>query len=235
MQNTVIEVWENIDGFDGYQVSSFGRIKSLRGTSERLMTLQRDTGGGLIVGLTSKGSGVPQFRKVSRLVAEAFVENPENYNFLEFIDGDPENCRADNLAWVSLTSKMQNQYKKQCKRIHQYTVDGEYVRTWDNIGEATASVGGATLTEACKHNGKTAGGFQWRYAKDGEEPPRKIEKAVLKEKPIIQYDTNGIFISEYASVSEAGNAVGTANFGNITNCCKGKRKTAYGYVWRYAV
>lgn len=53
-----------------------------------------------------------------------------------------------------------------------------------------------------------------------------------KSKPILQYDLKDNFIKEYSSIMQAERETGFANQ-NIVKCCKGKRKTAYGFKWRY--
>jgi hypothetical protein len=54
-----------------------------------------------------------------------------------------------------------------------------------------------------------------------------------QKKKILQYDLQGNFIKEWESVSSASKNVNTSA-GNITECCKGKHKYAYGYKWKYA-
>ena len=51
-------------------------------------------------------------------------------------------------------------------------------------------------------------------------------------KPVCQYTLDGEFVGEYFSAMEAGR-VNSINQGGISECCNGKQKTAYGYVWRY--
>ena len=70
-----------------------------------------------------------------------------------------------------------------------------------------------------------------------EEHKRKLSEA-KKGKPshcmksILQYDKNNNFIAKYESLTIAGQTIG-GDIRNISACCLGKRKTAYGYVWRY--
>lgn len=61
--------------------------------------------------------------------------------------------------------------------------------------------------------------------------PKTIEKL---SKPVYQYDKNGNFIKEYPSAKQASIELGVKNANHITFCCTGKRKTAYGYKWKYA-
>lgn len=51
-------------------------------------------------------------------------------------------------------------------------------------------------------------------------------------KPVLQFDLNNNFIKEYESITEAEKSLGKSSH-HINCCCKGKRKTAYGYKWRY--
>ena len=58
---------------------------------------------------------------------------------------------------------------------------------------------------------------------------RNIERSL---KPILQYDRNGNFIKEYESIKQASEELNKNN-SNIVACCKGKRKTAFNYIWKY--
>ena len=55
------------------------------------------------------------------------------------------------------------------------------------------------------------------------------------QKPILQYDLDGNFIREFTSITEACYVVfnDTSKNPNITQCCRGKTKTAYGFKWKY--
>lgn len=59
----------------------------------------------------------------------------------------------------------------------------------------------------------------------------KIREA--SEKVIFQYDLQGNFIKEWKSLTEAKNNISNINIPNICNCCRGKRKQAGGYIWKY--
>lgn len=59
------------------------------------------------------------------------------------------------------------------------------------------------------------------------------EVSVVKYKPIIQYTKDGVFVAEYQSLKEACEHTG-ANAGSISCVCTGKRKTANGFIWKYA-
>ena len=65
-----------------------------------------------------------------------------------------------------------------------------------------------------------------------EEHKKKISDSKPK-KSVLQFTNEGKFLAEYPSVMEAERITG-CNHGNICECCKGKRKTAGGYIWKYA-
>jgi len=100
------EIWKDIEGYKGlYQVSNLGRIKSLHGLSERIMKQTLQKGYLRITLLKNK----KQKRFLShRLVAQAFIPNPENKPQVNHIDEDKENNRVDNLEWV--TAKENNDW-----------------------------------------------------------------------------------------------------------------------------
>lgn len=64
----------------------------------------------------------------------------------------------------------------------------------------------------------------------------KGERPDLKGKgtrPVCKYSKDGFFLKDYLSAQDAAKELGKKSGGDITNCCKGKLKTAYGYIWRY--
>lgn len=113
-----MEVWKDIKGYEGlYQVSNLGNIKSLRKWNgargkhiyepcERILTPTDNGYGYLIIGL--KKNLARKNHYVHRLVAEAFIENPNNYPQINHKDFNRKNNNVDNLEWC--TQKQNNQH-----------------------------------------------------------------------------------------------------------------------------
>lgn len=107
----MIETWKNVKGYEGmYQVSNLGRVKSLSRSiyDSRGYTVYRkgkikkpsfDKNGYPQIGLCKNGTVVT--RKIHRLVAEAFIPNPENKPEINHKDEDKANNCVDNLEWMT--------------------------------------------------------------------------------------------------------------------------------------
>ena len=67
-----------------------------------------------------------------------------------------------------------------------------------------------------------------------DENKESLDKIRIKKRsmPVLQYTVDGEFVAEYPSTSEARRQTGF-NAGNISNCCLGRQKTAYNFVWKY--
>ena len=88
------ELWKPIKDFDNYEVSSFGKVRNIK--THRILK-SATKGGYILVGLCQNGKG--KSIGVHRLVAESFIENPENKPQVNHIDKNRSNNNVDNLEW----------------------------------------------------------------------------------------------------------------------------------------
>nr|DAJ02249.1 MAG TPA: homing endonuclease [Caudoviricetes sp.]DAM42420.1 MAG TPA: homing endonuclease [Caudoviricetes sp.] len=106
------EIWKDIKEYEGlYQVSNLGRVK--RVTTGRILKGSKDRGGYLVVNLSKNNSG--SMKKIHRLVAQAFIPNPENKAEINHIDEDKTNNMLSNLDWM--TRKENNNHGTRTDRM----------------------------------------------------------------------------------------------------------------------
>lgn len=94
------EVWKPVLNYDGkYEVSNFGNLRKINQAKVSLLKTTKNCYGYHTIGLWKNGK-VKQYR-VSRLVAEAFIPNPDNKPYVDHIDTDKSNNIVTNLRWVT--------------------------------------------------------------------------------------------------------------------------------------
>jgi len=109
--NTEKEIWKDIKGYEGlYQISSEGRVKSLKRCSGYIMKQTKSTDGYLFVNLLDS-SHKRKSHRVSRLVAINFIENPENKPQVNHINGIVTDNRISNLEWSTPSENMRHAVK----------------------------------------------------------------------------------------------------------------------------
>lgn len=179
------EDWKDIAGYEGrYQVSNFGNVKSLnwRGTGiAKNLYLKKSNKGYLHVELSDGKS--KKSITVHRLVANAFIPNPNNYNEINHKDENTLNNCVDNLEWCThkynvscyflkhpdhaLNRKHTEKYGKRINlRVLQFEKNGKFIREWPNSRTAFLETGMSDwgISECCRGNRKSANGYIWRYA-----------------------------------------------------------------------
>lgn len=101
--NTV-EHWLNIDGYDNYQVSNFGRVRN--STTDRILKPNDDGHGYLNISLCKDKKKKTQ--KIHVLVANEFIEKPDGKTCVDHIDRNPLNNHVENLRWVTRSENSRN-------------------------------------------------------------------------------------------------------------------------------
>lgn len=170
------EIYKDIVGYEGkYQVSNFGNIKSLNynHTGIEKVLKPQNKKGYLSVCL---GSNQAQ-KQVHRLVAEAFLDNPNNLPYVNHKDENKYNNCVDNLEWCD--AEYNSNYgtssvriaKNESKPINQYDLQGNFIKAWNSGTEIARvlKISGGNICNCCRGKQKTAYGYKWRYAELQEE------------------------------------------------------------------
>lgn len=116
--------------------------------------------------------------------------------------------------------------------VSQYTTDGTLISTYPSAKVASETVSGANrsyITQCCKKKRVSAGGFLWSY--EGDPPKPYIKQS---QRGVHQLSTDGTLIQIFASLTAAECTTGVTKH-NISQCCRGKSKTAGGYIWKYVL
>ena len=172
------EIWKDVVGYEGlYQVSNLGRVKSLDRAikysngkickyKEEIRALTKDGRGYLRV-LVSKNRKHRNLR-VHRLVAQAFIPNPRNLSQVNHKDEDKTNNCVDNLEWCSCQYNVDYSLSK---KVCQYDTNGNLLRIWKSIIEASRNlqIPDTNIGKCCKGEYKQSGGYVWKYADESEE------------------------------------------------------------------
>lgn len=172
------ESWRPVVGYEGlYEVSDKGRVKSFLKIKNRILKPVNDNY--LRVDLYKNGKN--NLKLIHRLVAEAFIKNPNTKPQVNHIDGNKHNNTIENLEWVTAKENGKHAYNvlnnkvswagkkgKEChssKKVKQLNLDGEKVKVWDSVSDAhRAGYEGSCISRCCSGVNKTHKGYRWEYA-----------------------------------------------------------------------
>ena len=156
------ETWKAIAGYEGlYEVSDLGRVKSLKFCKEKILKPQKTRDDYLQVDIYKDGK--VKHSKVHRLVAEAFIQNPQGLETVNHKDEVKTNNVASNLEWMSRGDNKRYSANKSVQMFDKKT--GELLATFPSLMEAERVTGihKSNISECCNGKQKSAGGYSWRY------------------------------------------------------------------------
>lgn len=189
------EIWKDIENYEGYyQISNLGRVKSLERykkiktkkvlLKERIMKPHKQYGksDNEYLDIILYKNGKSERFYVHRLVAKAFIPNPENKNQVNHKDKNKQNNNVYNLEWCTQNENVKHSYtfpdrkrnkalygvvgfdNKTSKPVKQYDLDGNFIKEWGSARQASINLGidYATIKKVRRGIGKTAGGFIWK-------------------------------------------------------------------------
>lgn len=158
-----MEEWKDVVGAEKYyQISSKGRIRN---------KITKD-----ILKPSTSGNykhielryGINKNVLIHRLVADAFIPNPFNLRCVNHIDENKENNCVENLEWCSAKYNVNygNGALKRNQRIIQYDLEGNAIKIWESMKDASESLGlyYQGISACCRGKKKSCGGYAWTYA-----------------------------------------------------------------------
>lgn len=245
------EIWKTIKGYENYQISNLGNVYS--SFVNRKLSPGKTQDGYYYVGLRDENS-VRKNLFVHRLVAQAFIPNPENLPIINHKDENPSNNTVENLEWCSYSYN--NTYNnshlkrgmKQGDETFQYNINGELVKTYYSarLASKTLGISNSNIDEATKKQGFSHG-YIWSKVPLTKEQVISNYKKHLEvfcnydiseyarknfSKKVLQYTKDGKFIKEYPSCQEAGRQLGFGH-GLIARVCRGEAYLTHGYHFEY--
>lgn len=180
------EVWKDIKDYEGlYQVSNMGRVKSLERTvrngrgyyktvSEKIKKGKDNGHGYLQVSLCKDGR--KKWYRINRLVAQAFLPNPNNLPIINHKDEDKYNNHMDNLEWCShsynntYNDRAKKAGKKLSKPVFSVNKESGLIMWWQSSHEAERCTGinNGNIIRCCQGKLNSAGNHYWFYADDDD-------------------------------------------------------------------
>ena len=202
------EEWKGVPEYEqDYMCSNFGRVVRLRrlvrnghGSFYKEPRLVKPTNNHsynhLFLAIYIKGKRVA-VRYIHRLVAQLFIDNPNNYNIVEHLDADATNNHYSNLAWSNVKINQNNPITKarisasnkgrkneyQCKPVVQLK-NREIIATFNSTCEAARSKHGYSqgdISAVCRGKAYSHKGYQWMFLSDYENLVNKSKNSSSPE------------------------------------------------------
>lgn len=231
-----------IDSFENYGITEAGQVINLK--TGRVLKLSLNENGYLYAALWKNGRGFS--RTVHRLVAEAFIPNPENKPFVNHLDANRTNPHRTNLEWCTQSENIQHAYnlgnmsqKRNFSRDELDVLLTHVISGTANMTEQAQrhGVGLSRLTINLRNHAHRTNQVDAFEAQLKEQKRiRNTEANTTRRRAITQLTLAGEVLASYPSLTAAAAALGATSSGSIHNALNplNGQKTAYGYQWKYA-
>jgi hypothetical protein len=145
-----------------YQISDRGRVKDTRGEIKRERI--RDNRSEHNLHINNKDYTF----QTGRLVAEVFIDNPNNLKQVDHIDKNSLNNNVDNLRWISASDNIKHSF---ARKVVQYSLTGDFIKLWNCMSDVTKeyNINISCIADACKGKQKTSCGYIWKYEDELKE------------------------------------------------------------------
>lgn len=210
-------IWKDVEGYENlYQVSNDGLVRTSHKGLWEILSAGKTKHGYYNVLLHKDGKRKNE--RVHRLVAKAFIPNPNNYPYINHKDENPSNNHVDNLEWCTAEYNINYGTCKErigdsnSKPILKYDLEGNFICEYKSMSEAERieGINHATISISCSGRVSYQCGYIWIYKGDENTIQERVQrvKRVYKPRKVAMYDMNGNYISTYSSVLQASKTSG---------------------------
>jgi group I intron endonuclease len=198
---------------------------------------ERDSLKKAVIQLTLDGKFIKEYRTMTQASQET-----NTFNINNVCNGTQKS--ANGFIWMYKEEyekygfiKERYQRVKRTSGIVQLSLEGEFMKLWDNAEVAAKFLqcSDKSIRASCKGRINTSNGFIWLYEEDYNKNGLNEERLINQGKSlkaVVQLSLNGEYINQFRSIKEAYDELGIIA-SNITAVCKGKNKTAGGFKWVY--
>ena len=161
-----VETFVKIEGFENYEVSNLGKVRNIK--SGRILKPVLGRGGYLKHGLS--GHNKRKFLLLHRIIAIAFIDNPEENPCVNHIDENKTNNDLSNLEWCTVRennihgTRTKRGAEKRSKKVIQLDLNDNVLNEFESMEQAEQETGidASSISRCCNGKRKSAGRFKWR-------------------------------------------------------------------------
>lgn len=175
MMKSTVEIWVDVKRNNNYSISNTGKIINKKNGKQ--LKASKDKNGYMAINLGRKCR-----THLHRLLAEAFIPNPDNKSEVDHINTIRDDNRLENLRWVTKKEQMNNPLTiehqrntsktmvgikaKANKPIYQFDINGNFIKEWlsARLADNELNISYKSISQNLRGKSKSAGGYIWKYA-----------------------------------------------------------------------